>query len=203
VVQLYDAAHGPEVEPLEWLTVLHQVDRGAPRAMGLDPPAPTLGPEAGWLTGFAYDESGVKRVQVEVDAPTGNVSTLTCDLPDPASGRWSCPWDGVAANGGVRPADGDEFTVRLKATDKHGYTNDDWSASYGVRVDAQPPTVTHSLRSPEASQAHLVRGSSLRLTGEAHDESGVNSVTVCLDGEMCREADLVSRSQTPSGGPTG
>jgi hypothetical protein len=35
-----------------------------------------------------------------------------------------------------------------------------------------------------------VRGSAVRLTGEAHDEAGVQAVTVCLDDEMCDEADL-------------
>jgi hypothetical protein len=192
VVQLYDAAHGPEVEPLEWLTVLHQVDRGAPKAMGLDAPVSTVGPETGWLTGYAYDESGVSSVEIQVhkQGATGAPFTRACDLKAPASGRWSCPWDGLAANGGIRPADGDEFTVRLKATDQHGYTSDDWSDSYGVRVDAQPPTVTHSLMSPGAAQASLVRGSTLRLTGEARDEAGVQGVAVCLEDETCREADL-------------
>ena len=89
-------------KPLEWLVAAHRVDRGAPEEVGLNAPQALIGPEAGWLGGYSHDESGVRQVEIEITSPSGATSTLTCDVSDPATGGWSCPWDATAANGGVQ-----------------------------------------------------------------------------------------------------
>ena len=101
LARLHAATNGPD-EPLEWLVAAHRVDRGAPEEMGLHQPSVLAGPEAGWLGGYARDESGVTQVELEIVGPSGATSTLTCGVSDPASGGWSCPWDATAANNGVQ-----------------------------------------------------------------------------------------------------
>ncbi len=187
VGRLYAAGSGEEGPPLEWLAALHRVDRGAPEEMGLNGRDLLVGPQAGLLRGFARDESGISQVELEITSPYSATSTLICQIDDQASGGWSCPWDATAANGGVRPADGDQFTARLRATDRLGYSSG-WSASHTIRVDAQPPTVTLGI-SPGA----LVRGNSVRLMGEQADNHAVGTLTVCL-GERCQAADRQSTS---------
>jgi uncharacterized repeat protein (TIGR01451 family) len=182
VVRLYAANNA--AYPLEWLIAAHRIDLGAPEEVDLDRPDLVVGPGAGRLRGLARDESGVSQVEIEITAPSGLGTTLTCQLQDPGSGGWSCPWDATAANGGVRPANGDTFTVRLRATDRLGYTSD-WSPARIIRVDAQPPTVTLDI-----DTSRLVRGNSLRLTGKSLDNHAVGSVTLCLDDGTCRSADL-------------
>jgi hypothetical protein len=186
LARLYAASDEPDARPLEWLAAARRVDGGAPEAMTLDSPA-VAGPEAGWLNGHAYDESGVSRVELEIAGPSGTSSTLVCDVPGPASAGWSCPWDPATANGGTPPKDGARFTVRLRATDHLGVTGD-WSAPYTIQVDAKPPTVTLAADTG-AYPNRLVRGSALRLIGAAKDNHALGAVTVCLDGEGCRTAD--------------
>jgi uncharacterized repeat protein (TIGR01451 family) len=209
LARLYSAGSGPD-EALEWLVAAHRVDRGAPEQVGLHASSALVGPTAGWLQGDSFDESGVHHVDVEIVSPSGATRTLGCDASDAATGGWSCPWDATAANGGVRPANDAEFTVRLRATDRFGSTSP-WSAPRAIRVDAQPPTVTLALLGAQppqvmqgavaagASPAPVVRGSALRLTGATGDNSRVGTVTVCLDGEDCGKADL----STPAAGSSG
>jgi hypothetical protein len=187
VGRLYDAANGSDGPPLEWLIAAHRVDRDVPEILGLSSPL-VVGPGASWLSGNAHDESGVSQVEIEITSPSGAVSTLTCEVTGQASGGWSCPWDATAVNGGIKPADGDAFSLRLRATDRHGYTSD-WSASHAIRVDAQPPTITLATEMSGASPVHLVRGNSLRLVGDAQDNHALGTVTACLD-DACRTADL-------------
>ena len=100
-----------------------------------------MGLKGSWLGGYSHDESGVRQIEIEILGPSGATSTLTCIVSDSATGGWSCPWDATAANGGVQPANDDQFTVRLRATDRFGQTSA-WSAPHTIRVDAQPPTIT-------------------------------------------------------------
>ena len=194
--RLYAATNGPDGPALEWQAAVHRVDTGAPEEIALHRPALVVGPGRGWLRGFAHDESGVSHVELEIVAPAGTTSTMICELADRASGEWSCAWDATASNGGIRPADGDEFLVRLRATDRWGQTSP-WSLPHVVRVDAQPPTLT--LAEAAASRPDgLVRGNSLRLVGDAQDGYAVARVTVCLDDDTCQDAQLSSPGASAS-----
>jgi uncharacterized repeat protein (TIGR01451 family) len=188
LVRLHAATNGSDAQPLEWLVAARRVDQGAPQEMGLDAPAAVSGPESGWLSGTAYDESGVSQVELDIVGPSGKHSTLTCDAPGPAAGHWSCPWDPTAANDGVRPGDGTVYTVRIRATDRFGSPSD-WSAPHTIRVDAQPPTVALAAAA-NAYPGRLVRGNTLPLVGTTLDNHAVGSVTVCFDDEACRTADV-------------
>jgi hypothetical protein len=197
LVRLHAATNGSDAQPLEWLVAARRVDQGAPQEMGLDAPTAVVGPESGWLSGYAYDESGVSHVEVEILGPSGVTSTLTCDAPGPTSGRWSCPWDPAAANGGTPPRDGTEYKVRLRAIDVFGNPSE-WTAQPIIRVDAQPPTVTLAAAAG-AYPGRLVRGNTLQLIGNTLDNQAVGSVTVCLDGEACRTAGMGALGAASSG----
>ena len=188
LARLHAATNGPD-ESLEWLVTAHRVDRGAPEKVGLNAPQALIGPAAGWLGGYSHDESGVRQVEIEITSPSGATSTLTCDVSDPATGGWSCPWDATAANGGVQPSNDAEFTVRLRATDRFGSTSA-LSAPQVLRVDAQPPTVTLAAEVTGTYPGGLVRGSALHLFGDTQDNGHVGTVTVCLDAENCEAADV-------------
>ena len=195
--RLYAATNGPEGRPLEWAVGIYRIDTGAPGETGLLRSARLVGPEKGWLRGTARDESGISQVELEITSPSGLISTFACGDPDPASGEWSCSWDATALNGGARPANGDEFSVRLRATDRFGHTSP-WGLPHVVRVDAQPPTITLD-EVDSAYASRLVRGNRLRLIGEALDNDAVASVTLCLEGEACQTADLLSPGSASSG----
>jgi Concanavalin A-like lectin/glucanases superfamily/Bacterial TSP3 repeat len=188
VVRLWAASSGSDDKQLEWLLAARRVDLGAPEEMGLDAPA-VMGPEPGWLRSYAYDESRVSRIDIEIVGPSGATSTLTCEAPGPVSTRWSCPWDPAGANGGIRPLDGDEYTVRIRATDAFGSPTG-WSDPHTIRVDAQPPTVTLAAEASSAYPGRPVRGSVVRLIGDTLDNHAVGNVTVCVDGDACRTADV-------------
>ncbi|MGD8463961.1 MAG: hypothetical protein PVI09_08840 [Anaerolineae bacterium] len=196
LARLYAATVGPEGRALEWAVAIYRIDTEAPDETGLFRSARLIGPGKGWLLGVAHDESGLRHAELEITSPTGLISTLTCGIPDPISGEWSCGWDATELNGGVRPADGDEFSVRLRVTDRLGHVSP-WSAPHIVGVDAQPPAITLDEQSAYANR--LVRGSSLRLTGEALDNDAVAAVTLCLEGGGCQEADLVTPGAASSG----
>ena len=69
-----------------------------------------------------------------------------------------------------KPSNDDEFTVRLRATDRFGQTSG-WSAPHTIRVDAQPPTVTLAAEATGAYPGRLVRGNALRLIGDTQDNA--------------------------------
>jgi uncharacterized repeat protein (TIGR01451 family) len=80
--------------------------------------------------------------------------------------------------------------VRLRATDRFGSTSP-WSAEHAIRIDALPPTITLAGDAlTDLFEARLVRGNTLPLSGESHDNHAVGSVTICLDDDTCRAADL-------------
>jgi uncharacterized repeat protein (TIGR01451 family) len=190
LARLYAATNGPEGRALEWAVAIYRIDTGAPDETGLFRSARLIGPGKGWLSGVAHDDSGLRQAELEITSPTGLVSTLACGIPDSVSGEWSCAWDATELNGGVRPDDGDEFSVRLRVTDRLGHISP-WSAPHIVGVDALPPAIT--LDEAETAQAsRLVRGNRLRLLGEATDNDAVAYVTLCLEGEACQDADLIT-----------
>jgi hypothetical protein len=197
LARLYAAGHDPGEPALEWMVAANRVDRGAPTELGLNESAGLVGPGAAWLSGLASDESGITQIGVEILSPSGVTSTMTCDLTATASGYWSCPWDVTAANGGARPEDGDEFTVRLRATDRLGHTSN-WTAPFTIRVDALPPNLGLATEIAGGWSGRVVRGGALRLIGDVADSSSVASVTVCVDGEHCRTADLTAPGSASS-----
>ncbi len=197
LARLFDASHQPGQPALEWMVAANRVDRGGPEQVGLHEAGGLVGPGAAWLSGVASDESGISRIEVEILAPSGLTSTVTCDVARSASGYWTCPWDVVEANGGAAPEDGDAFTLRLRAADRLGHVSN-WTAPYTIRVDALPPGLRLASEIAGAWAGRVVNGSSLRLIGETWDNSAVGSVTICVDGAQCRTADLAAAGAASS-----
>jgi len=191
LAQLYSTASGPDRPALEWFAAAHRVDRGAPQELGFGLLDRLMSAGVGSIHGYAHDESGVREITIEVRNPAGEVRTVTCAVGETETGHWACQWDATAANGGVPPEDGMEFTLRLQATDRYGQVSG-WSEPRMVRIDARPPEITL------ASAPNVIRRGNLQLSGRALDLSGVGGITVCVDGE-CRDATLTGGSATRTG----
>lgn len=180
-VQIIDQAHNLSTGPLERMWADHRVDHQAPRFVGIHSPGAAIAADGATFYGYAYDDSGVPHLVLEVQAPGGATTTLPCPNPAPDSGGWRCQWDPTVANGGVPPQDGDTFHVRLRATDGAGLTGDPgpWQP---LVVDTVPPTVTAQLATVAGGTGLPTTGSALYLSGRVGDNRGAAGVEVCLAG---------------------
>jgi subtilisin-like proprotein convertase family protein len=171
--------------PLERMWADHRVDFQAPRFAGILLPEQHIGAGRVHLSGYAYDETGVPNLSLEVRRPDGAAVSVACANPAPGSGTWACDWDAAAANGGVPPQDGQVFQVRLRVTDGAGLSGEAGPWLPFV-VDTVPPTVTAEL--PVAALTGLPASlRTLRLGGRLADNHGAAGVEVCLQG-TCRSA---------------
>ncbi|MCP4538326.1 MAG: tandem-95 repeat protein [Chloroflexi bacterium] len=186
--RIYDDAHPDAGAPLEWIWVDHRVDYTPPNFFGIQQPTYLIGPGAIDLYGYAYDDVGVPEIGVEVQAPAGGTSTLTCADSQPEDGAWSCAWDATASNGGVPLANGDVFTLSLQAIDGFGQASV-WSKDQPFLVDTVPPTVTVEITTTRIFSGALVRDTAFTLVGDVADDGGVAGVNVCVE-DACRTANL-------------
>jgi subtilisin-like proprotein convertase family protein len=131
------------------------------------------------LRGYAYDESGVPTLTLGVESPAG---ATTCPDPSPGDGRWSCQWDATAANGGTPPSDGDQFNLRLLATDRYGQSSV-WTGWRTFIVDTLPPSVTFSAETSRAYSETVVNDASLTFSGLITDNRAIAGVEVCVSSE--------------------
>jgi len=192
-VLLYDDVHpdngsGP---PLEWVWVDYQVDSAAPEFFGIQQPEHLVAAGSNAMRGYAYDAATVPTLTLEIQPPSGVTRMLTCPDATPQDGRWSCDWDTIATNGGLTPNDGDQFVVRLQATDGLGRASDlTQERSITFTVDTIPPTVTLSLmESQVTTYTALLNDSAYTLIGQVFDNRGLGSVEVCEEG-TCASAEV-------------
>ena len=179
---VYDAAHDPSGPPLDWIWIDHQVDPGPPVFFGIQQPTYLLGAGVNNVRGYAYDDSGVPLITLEI-APLGlGASVLPCPDATPDDGTWSCAWDATGSN------DGDQFKVQLQATDGFSQTSE-LSKEQTFVVDAALPTVTLDVTATGVFSGSLVRGNAFTLIGDVFDDGGVAQVDVCVDGD-CGRANL-------------
>ncbi len=189
---VYDAAHGIGGNPLEWLWADHRVDSEPPESLGILWPESLIGSGLNTFTGYAYDDSGVPLVTLEVQTPSG---ATACPDDTPQDGVWTCEWDATAANGGIPPNDGDTFNLRLQATDKFGHSSQtDWRTFI---VDTVPPTVTFSAETTATYSGTVVSGNTFAFNGQVNDNRGVDEVHACLNDD-CAPA-IVLLEGVPSG----
>ncbi len=179
-VEIYDHMHPDSGQPLEWMWVYHQVDRTPPEFFGIQKPGYLLKAGANTLQGYAYDESGVASVALNIDGP-GGVSSVTCPLDPSQNGSWNCNLDVVGE-------DGDFVTIYMQATDRFGQSAA-WDAPLEFLVDAAPPTLTLDLESTQTFTDGVVTDNALNLFGDAVDQAGIARVDVCIDG-VCAPASL-------------
>ncbi len=186
---VYSTGHGPEGPALDWLWAFYRVDNGAPDSMAITAPELTVGTGSATLAGYAHDESGVATVEIEITAPAGPVTTLTCTVPRPFEGSWQCPWNVTESNGGVLPALGATFGLRMAAIDSLGHRSA-WTEPKIILVDAESPWATLDLAASGLYTGAVVRGLGT-LFGSGYDVSGIGAVRVCVDGD-CGDAHLQS-----------
>ncbi|MCJ7548292.1 MAG: proprotein convertase P-domain-containing protein [Anaerolineae bacterium] len=186
-VLVYDAAHPDSGPPVEWVWIDHRLDDAAPQFYGISAPSVWVPTMTTTLHGYAYDPSGVPVVNAEVTPPTGPTRPLVCPDVSPGDGVWACPWDLVAANGGIALGEGDTFAVRIRASDAFGQTGD-WTPVYRFQVDAEPPEVKLS-GTAAGEQALVVNRTPYALRGTVVDNHGLGDVFVCEDG-VCETAQL-------------
>ncbi|MBN1180206.1 MAG: tandem-95 repeat protein [Anaerolineae bacterium] len=187
--RIYDDAHDPSGQPLEWLWVHHPVDRDAPEFFGIQQPRYLIGTGTTDLRGYAYDDSGVPTMTLTIQSPSSLTQTLICPDATAQDGQWTCAWDVTASNGGAAPAHGAQFDVQLQATDGLGQSGlGDWQPFV---VDAMPPAVTLDVAASGVSDGSVVRDTTFTLVGDLRDDGGVQQVDVCLGGS-CGIASLTS-----------
>ena len=183
---VYDNAHPETGLPLDWIWVDHKVDSTAPEFFGIVWPEYLVSAGVNTVRGYAYDASGVPQITLEIQSPLGGTTMLNCPDATPQDGQWSCDWDVTATNGGVTPADGAEFLVRLQATDGFGQVSE-WTHWQTFVVDTEPPTVTLDAAASGAADGSLVNTGAYRLVGDVSDNHGLGDVEVCIDGD-CAQA---------------
>jgi subtilisin-like proprotein convertase family protein len=191
-VLVYDDDHASSGPPLEWVWIDHQVDGTPPEFFGIRHPEHLIAADENTLYGYAYDAAGVPDIALRIQTPSGALRTLACPDATPYDGLWSCDWDTTATNGGVTPADGDQFAARVEAADSFGRTSD-WTTepAFVLTVDSVPPTVTLSLAESEITpDTTLVNAGTYALAGQVADNHGLGTVEVCEAGD-CTLADVL------------
>lgn len=179
---IYDDAHGPSGNPLDWLWADHDIDTDAPVSLSVSMPGGLITAGDNVLIGRVSDASGVPLVTVEAQVPAGGTQQLACPDDTPDDGQWSCTWNATTANGGVPPADGDQFLIRMQAVDLHGLVSE-WSGWQAFIVDSVPPTVTFSVETTETYSDTIASGTRFSFSGQTHDNRAVSQVEVCLRQE--------------------
>ena len=175
----------PPTGPLERIWADHRVDFEAPRFVGISQSGLHISPGGAELRGYAYDDSAVPHLTVEVRRPDGGTATLPCPNPNPAGGTWTCDGIRLPSTAASHPLDGQAFQVRLRATDGAGLTGEPGPWQPFI-VDTVPPTVTAQL-SMAAATGLPASLQTLRLQGRLADNHGAAAVRVCLEG-TCHSA---------------
>ncbi len=184
--QVYDDAHPSSGPPLERMWADHRVDGDGPVFLGLREPAYRIPAGENTLYGYAYDDSGVPRVTVEVQGS----GAFACPDGTPQDGQWSCAWDTSSA------PDGQVLNLRLRAADGWGQESG-WTGWQPFLVDARPPTVTFDVTATGIISGSLLRGGIFALEGDVLDDGGVAGVEVCID-TACEPAVLLTDAPSPS-----
>jgi hypothetical protein len=181
-VALYDDAHPSDGPPLERLWVDHQVDRAAPRFVGITQPAYVLGAGSNRIRGYVYDASPVPELTLSV----ADGSTETCRDATPRDGAWTCELDASGYD------DGDVLNLSVEALDAFGQRSVP-SAPRRLVVDTTPPTATLTSR---AEPSPLLVAGTTQLTGELYDNHGLAGAELCRDGSCTSTRVQLSRAET-------
>jgi subtilisin-like proprotein convertase family protein len=199
------------------LALVHTPDMGPPNYLIIQEPRTFIGPEQAIVRGAVLDASPVATVTLEVEAPGGSVTTLTCPDATPTDGAWTCPWDVAATHDGTMPpTEGDRYRLRARATDPFGYTSA-WTPWQTLAVDSTPPdllfpsddTLTPTARTARAPLAPLTPGAihaitdtvftanQFELSGELDDNRLPESIEICnAQSHNCDAAEILLDTST-------
>ena len=190
-IRVYDQSHREADGPREWMWVDHRVDSEAPQFLGFQNTRYGVAAAINTLRGYAYDESGVGSVTMEIQAPDGTTRQQICSDPTPKDGQWSCGLDLPAI-----AQDGDIYRVRIMGQDGAGLLSG-WSQWHSFVVDRSGPQITASSAPTRTISGPPVSLSLLNLKGLVDDNVGVKGVELCL-AEQCSPAVTQFQSQETS-----
>jgi subtilisin-like proprotein convertase family protein len=179
-VGLHDSGHMPPGPPLARLRAHHAVDIGPPLFAGIQQPSYLVGAGVNPIQGYAFDESGVTTLTLEIEAPSGT-SNLDCPDSTPGDGQWACDWNVMGSNN-------DLLSAKIRATDGAGWTSG-WGPPRPFKLDSEPPQLTFSFSTTQELGGGQVQAGTFGLDGAVTDNGGIGWVEVCLDG-TCTPADL-------------
>lgn len=174
-VKTYDTAHPPTGEAIATWENTHPVDASPPEFVGITSPEYMLAAGQNSLFGYAFDDSGVPLVTLEIQPPVGAPTTLICPDTEPNDGQWTCDWNLNGAN------NGDTFGVRLQATDSFGLTGS-WTDWGNMVVDTQPPNIDLSQNTTQTISGTILKQSNISFLGTVNDNYGLKNMEACLDG---------------------
>ncbi len=179
-VQVFDQAHTPASGPRELMWMDHRVNSTAPLFAGIANTAYGIsGLRNNILQGYAFDESGVANIKLEIAAPDGTTTQQDCQDPTPLDGQWQC-----SLNLGQAAQDGEEYRIRLKARDTIGQEGE-WTPWQTFIVDHTGPQVEVGDLPTQIPVGPPISLGLLNLKGLVHDNVGVNGVEVC-QGSQCQ-----------------
>ena len=190
---IFDQAHGPSGNPLDWFWADHEVDTEPPEFFGIQTPDYVIGSGDTRFQGYAFDISGVPTLTLETDPPAAGNHHTECRDDSPHDGAWQCNWNATTANGGAPPTDGDSYQIRLQATDGAGIASN-WSEWHTYIVDTVVPTISVSTHSTETYSGTVTDASAVSVHGTAGDNRGLGGVEICVDGD-CSAANLQKSGQ--------
>ncbi|MFH1086329.1 MAG: hypothetical protein V1772_11280, partial [Chloroflexota bacterium] len=171
--RFYDDAH--PTQPFDWAWVDHSVDPEAPRFYGITSPGYAVAAGKNTLHGYAYDNSRVARIDLEIQPPAGGSTTVQCPGCAPVDNVWSYGWDLSGA------ADGALYGVRVRAVDEF-YQEGDWGAWRSFRVDGQAPTLSFDAEVLDKVADRTLRNPPAAITGAIADNLAAARVEVCYEG---------------------
>ncbi len=156
-------------------TFVYTLDSAAPISISIA--LEYVGTLTNTIKATAEDESALATIEVEIDdglpfGPTG-VQIVTC-VPGIGTGNaFVCSW-----NAGV-VTDGNNYTLRGRATDIHGNISS-WSSPITVIGDATAPVLTIGTVTQAALSDNKLGGQELVLDGTVVDERAAANTQVCL-----------------------
>jgi hypothetical protein len=170
LVTIADGTH----DAFDYWWLQHDIDTVPPTGLVIEAPLAFANAYTNTVRGRVSDPSGVPTITLEIAQVGGTTSTQTCIDATPSDGEWVCHWNAQGA------ADGTQFELRVKATDRFGNTIPSWTTPHKVEVDATAPTVTLSGATQNALADGLLIPSELQLAGQVSDDRQASQVEICV-----------------------
>ncbi len=191
---VFDSSHPESGLPVDWIWVNHRVDSRVPEFFGIQVGEALLSSGLNLLSGYAYAESDISQINLEIQNPGRASQVIMCPDSTPSDGSWDCEINLTGLTGGIEPVDGSIYQIRSQAVNEHGFASN-WSLWQAYTVDNLAPTIELT-QTNLISDGVLTNDSTYSLAGLIMDNFGVKGVDVCVDG-VCLSATLASEKIAP------
>lgn len=188
----YDETGTADTNQHEWLYLDHEIDQNGPE-LGIQALPPLIGAGNTAIGGYAFDQSPVPTVTLQIRLPNGWEFQQTCYDTLPSDGAWSCTWNAP------KMQDGDVFELRARGIDIHGQVGA-WTRWIQVTQDLIPPVVALSVETVEALSDGVIGSEETVFRGTLTDNTLVAGVDICrsVDGvETCAAAQFAPDESVP------